>query len=461
MQTNNNFDKVYPVLLAGGSGTRLWPVSRQHAPKQLCKLFGADSLLQLTVKRLQPMLAASRVRVVCGHEHALAVQRDLAEVGIDPDKKIISEPCGRNTAPAVLLMLSLLMRKDPEAIVCILPADHMISKSDNFHEDLQLAIEAARQGHIVTFGIPPTYPETGYGYVESGVAAGSRVFRVKRFVEKPDYDTALGYLHAGNYYWNSGMFVFKAKVMWHEFERLAPELFAAMSNIALNDSGLADSAVYENLPNISIDYAIMEKTDLAVVIPAQFLWSDIGSWKSLYDFMPKDHLQNYAAGDVMALNTQRSLLLNSDGPLVVTNHLRDVIVVATRDAVFVSDMHHSQDVKDVVGDLKQLGRNEAVQPFCNNHDFGRMWTLEDAGSHLLVRLDIWSGHKFALWKGLASSSRILCLSGRGVLCSAGREADLRPGTSVMGVWPGDVVNDSPDKLELLIFMQMDTRFSDV
>ena len=461
MQTIKNFDQVYPVLLAGGSGTRLWPVSRQYAPKQLCKLFGADSLLQLTVKRLQPLLSNGNVRVVCGHEHALAVERDLMEVNINPAGKILSEPCGRNTAPAVLLMLSLLMRKDPEAIVCILPADHMISKLDNFEADLELAIEAAARGHIVTFGIPPTYPETGYGYVESGATVSPRVFKVKRFVEKPDYDTALAYLHAGNYYWNSGMFVFKADVMWREFQRFTPELFAAMEHITLDENGLADVAIYEHLPNISIDYAIMEKTGLAVVIPAQFLWSDIGSWKSMYDFMPKDQFQNYVAGDVMALNTQRSLLLNTDGPLVVTNHLRDVIVVSTRDAVFVSDMHHSQNVKDVVGDLKELDRSEAVQPFCNNYDFGRMWTLEDTGAHILVRIDIWPERKFALWKGMASNSRILCLSGNGVLQSGGREEDLTPGLALTGVWPGEVVNTASKNLELLLFVQMDARFSDI
>lgn len=461
MQTIENYSNVYPVLLAGGSGTRLWPVSRQHAPKQLCKLFGADSLLQLTVKRLQPLLGDANVRVVCGREHVLAVERDLAEVNINPYGKIISEPCGRNTAPAVLLMLSLLMRQDPEAIVCILAADHMISKQDNFEADLKLAIEAAGQGHIVTFGIPPTYPETGYGYVESDATVSPRVFKVKRFVEKPDYDTALGYLHAGNYYWNSGMFVFKAEVMWREFQRFTPDLFAAMQNITLDANGEADAAVYENLPNISIDYAIMEKTELAVVIPVQFLWSDIGSWKSMYDFMPKDQFQNYVSGDIMALNTQRSLLLNNDGPLVVTNHLRDVIVVSTRDAVFVSDMHHSQDVKDVVGDLKELDRSEAVQPYCNNYDFGRMWTLEDTGSHILVRLSIWPGKKFALWRGMASNSRILCLNGYGVLQSGGREEDLQPGLSITGVWPGEIVNTTDKILELLLFVQMDARFSDI
>lgn len=451
---------VYQVLLAGGSGTRLWPVSRQYAPKQLCKLFDNDSLLQLTVKRLQPLLDTERMIIVCGHEHPVAVEHDLREIGVDAVGKLLCEPCGRNTAPAVLLALSQVMRDDPDAIVCVFAADHTISKLDNFHADLTLAIDAAMRGYIVTFGIPPSYPETGYGYVESGTELTARVFKVRRFVEKPDFDTALSYLHAGNYFWNSGMFVFKASVMWREFRRLQPELFAAMEKIVVTD-GVPDAKVYQKLPNISIDYAIMEKTDLTVVVPAQFLWSDIGSWKSLYDFMPKDQAANYVAGDVLAIDVERSLLFNSGGPLLVANHLRDAVVISTRDAVFISDMHYSQEVRDIVDDLKKLQRSEAIQPFCNQFDFGRMWVLEDTGKRMLVRVDVWPGHAFLIADKLADCSELICLGGTGILWSPAEEQPLEKNTVMMVNKMGNIVNTGTEKLELLLFMDANSRLSEI
>lgn len=455
MHENIDFNKVYSVLLAGGSGTRLWPVSRRFAPKQLCKLFGQQSLLQMTVARLEPLLSPERVRVVCGQEHNYAVEVSLAELGLDPGGKIVCEPVGRNTAPAVLLMLNEIAKDDPTALVCVFAADHMISKLDNFHAELKLALQAAARGHIVTFGIPPTYPETGYGYVESGEALTLGVYEVKRFVEKPDYNTALEYLHAGNYYWNSGIFVFRADVMLGEFKRLQPELFTAMQKVSVIN-GLADAGAYAALPDISLDYAIMEKTGLAVVIPAHFLWSDVGSWKSLYDFMPKDQYQNYISGDAVALNSQRSLVLNNEGPLIVANHLQDTVVISTRDAVFISEIHHSQEAKDVVGLLNDASRREALRPLQNSYEFGRMWLVDDDGKRQLTRVNVSPRQSFAITPGMTTAGwQAVCLGGQGFLHGDLGKTALGPGQTVDLHTVVKIDNAGDGLLELLIIKDKD------
>lgn len=455
MQENINFDQVYSVLLAGGSGTRLWPVSRRFAPKQLCKLLGQQSLLQMTVERVKPLLSTERVRVVCGQEHNYAVEVNLTELGLNPTGKIVCEPMGRNTAPAVLLMLNQIAKDDPQALVCVFAADHMISKLDNFHDELKLALQAAAAGHIVTFGIPPTYPETGYGYVESGDTLNLGVFKVKRFVEKPDYNTALNYLHAGNYYWNSGIFVFRADVMLKEFERLQPKLYAAMQNLAVTN-GLAEVEAYAALPNISLDYAIMEKTDLAVVIPAHFLWSDVGSWKSLYDFMPKDPDMNYVTGDAVVLNSQRCLVLNNEGPLVVANHLRDTVVVSTKDAVFISETHHSQEAKDVVSLLNEAQRREALRPMQNSYEFGRMWLVEDDAKRQLTRIDVAPKQNFAITPGMTAACwQAVCLGGQGLLHGDLGKTPLSPGHTADLHTVVKIENAGDNMLELLIIKDKD------
>ncbi len=347
---------VYPVLLAGGIGSRLWPVSRELSPKQLIKFTGEDSLLQSTIKRLAPALDTENVRIVCGDKHFDETARQMEETGISPAGKIICEPCGRNTAPAILLAVLNILKYEKDAVLCIFPADHVVRDNSVFQDKLKSGIKLANEGFVVTFGIRPHYPETGYGYIEGEKELPGGALSIKRFVEKPDIKTAREYLKAGNFFWNSGMFAFRASVIIDEFKVWEPELFKRMSNLVAAKETVA-KADYEKLPNISIDYAIMERTDRGAVLPSDFGWSDIGSWKSLYDFFPKDDEGNVIKGDVIAKETRNCLIIGSER-LVAANHLENMVVVETSDSVFISDMENTQDVKTIVTELKEKKRKE-------------------------------------------------------------------------------------------------------
>lgn len=347
---------VYPVLLAGGVGARLWPLSRELSPKQLIKLFGDESLLQSTLKRIIPVLNAENVRIVCGDKQVDETARQMGETGISSAGKIICEPCGRNTAPAILLAVLNILKDERDAVLCVFPADHVVGDHDAFQHKLESAIQLANEGFVVTFGIRPHYPETGYGYIEGEKALAYGARTIKRFVEKPDITTAKEYLKAGNFYWNSGMFAFRASVMLDEFNAFEPQLFTRMRNLVGGKQPVA-RVDYEKLPNISIDYAIMERTDKGAVLPSDFGWSDIGSFKSLYDFLPKDAKGNVKMGDVISQKAKNCLMIGSKR-LVVANHVEDMVVVETSDAVFVSAMENTQDVKTVVAELKKKKRKE-------------------------------------------------------------------------------------------------------
>lgn len=374
---------LYPVLLAGGTGTRLWPVSRELYPKQLIKFIGDDSLMQSTVKRIAPMTMTENIRVVCGRHHFHEIARHMDEVGIPAENKIIVEPCGRNTAPAILLALLHILAEDKDALICVFPADHVIKDMDTFRKKVEEAAILARQGHILTFGITPHYPETGYGYIEGADLIADNAMTIKRFREKPDSKTAQEFIKAGNFFWNSGMFCFKASVMKEEFDTHVPDLVRQMETFIASSSANDDG--YKKLPNISIDYAIMEKTDKGAVLPSDFGWSDIGSWKSLYDFLEKDENGNVIDGNVIEKNTKNSFVM-SYGCLIATNHMENMVVVETPDAVFVSEMEKSRDVKFIVEALKEDGRQEHVKHKTVYHPWGTRTVLEKNGTYCIAKL---------------------------------------------------------------------------
>ena len=419
---------VYSILLAGGTGTRLWPVSRELYPKQLVKFVGEDSLLQGTIKRLSPVLNPENVKVVCGEQHFHETARQIENLGFTPDGKLIGEPSGRNTAPAILLAVLHILAIDKDAVLCIFPADHVIKNMDGFHDKLRAAIALASDGYIVTFGIRPHYPETGYGYVEGGknVSHGARV--LKRFVEKPDLATAQKYIKTGNFFWNSGMFAFKASVILAEFKSHQPELLKKMKSIFRADKPIARKD-YDLLSDISIDYAIMEKTEKGVVLPSDFGWSDIGSWKSLYDFLKKDADNNVIDGDAIVQDTRNCLILGHDR-LIATNRLRDMVVVETPDSVFVSDLEHSRDVKSIVTELKEQQRQEYQQHRSVHHPWGISKLLEHKDNYAATELTVYPRSSLELPVKPNTAYHLFILKGRAKFISGSEDKTLRSGEAI-------------------------------
>jgi mannose-1-phosphate guanylyltransferase/mannose-6-phosphate isomerase len=386
--------KVYPVLLAGGTGSRLWPISRELYPKQLVNLVGSDSLVQNSIKRILPELDEEKIRIVCGEEHLYEIARHLEQIDVPADGKIITEPSGRNTAPAILLATLTILKAEKDAILLILPSDHVIRDSDEFIKRLRNAVSLARKNYIVTFGIKPSSPETGYGYIEGSKSVNGGALAIKRFVEKPDEKTAIKYIKAKNYFWNSGMFAFKASVMLREFRKFMPDLLKNMQKIVKTKSASINEA-YNELPDISIDYAIMEKTGKGVVLPSDFGWSDIGTWKSLYDFLPKGDDNNVVEGDVILKET-KNCFIRGDNRLIVANDLKNIVVVETHDTVFVSGLDKSKNVKSIVKELKDQGRNEYKSHTTVYRPWGTYTILEETDNTKIKRIVVYPKAKLSL-----------------------------------------------------------------
>jgi len=377
---------TFPVLLAGGSGTRLWPISRNQAPKQLAEFGGERSLIQNTIQRLHPTLCLDNVRVVCGETHCDDSSEHLAAIGLKTENKIISEPVGRNTAPAILLAVLKILDQAclQDALFFILPADHVIKDVPRFHEKIVKAVDLANKGYLVTFGIQPDYPETGYGYIEGKKVLPGGELSIARFVEKPDMKTAKTYIKAGNFFWNSGMFAFRASTILNEFKELEPDMLEKMTAIVKKGDPISFEA-YQDLQSISFDVAIMEKTSKGMVLPSDFGWSDIGTWNSLYVSMPKNGNGNVIAGDVIANNTQNSLII-AKSRLLAVNDISDTAIVETADAVFVSKLETSRNVKDIVSMLKQQNRRECQKHLQETYAWGMIQYLEKTDTLMVVKL---------------------------------------------------------------------------
>ncbi|HDS1103293.1 mannose-1-phosphate guanylyltransferase/mannose-6-phosphate isomerase [Stenotrophomonas maltophilia] len=350
---------LQPVILSGGSGTRLWPLSREAYPKQFLPLAGELTMLQATWQRVAP-LAARGPLVIANEEHRFVAAEQLQQVGAEP-AAIILEPVGRNTAPAIAVAALEATRDGADALLLVLPSDHVITDEAAFRAAVQAAAGAAEAGKLVTFGIVPTGPETGYGYIKA--ADGQGVRAVERFVEKPDLETASGYVSSGQYYWNSGMFLFKASRYLQELERFQPAMLAGSRSAwqqARRDADFTrlDKDAFSAVPSDSIDYAVMEKTADAVVIPLDAGWNDVGSWTALRDVSQQDGDGNAHHGDVIAIDCRNTYAYAQR--LVALVGLDDVVVVETDDAVLVGKADRMQDVKAVVAQLKAEGRSEAT-----------------------------------------------------------------------------------------------------
>ncbi|HFF2844954.1 TPA: mannose-1-phosphate guanylyltransferase/mannose-6-phosphate isomerase [Stenotrophomonas maltophilia] len=350
---------IQPVILSGGSGTRLWPLSREAYPKQFLPLAGELTMLQATWQRVAP-LAARGPLVIANEEHRFVAAEQLQQVGTEP-AAIILEPVGRNTAPAIAVAALEATRDGADALLLVLPSDHVITDEVAFRNAVQAAASAAEAGKLVTFGIVPTGPETGYGYIKTANGQGLRA--VERFVEKPDLETATGYVSSGQYYWNSGMFLFKASRYLQELERFQPEMLARSRQAwqqARRDADFTrlDRDAFTAVPSDSIDYAVMEKTADAVVIPLDAGWNDVGSWTALRDVSQQDGDGNAHQGDVIAIDCRNTYAYAQR--LVAMVGLDDVIVVETDDAVLVGKADRMQEVKTIVAKLKAEGRSEAT-----------------------------------------------------------------------------------------------------
>jgi mannose-1-phosphate guanylyltransferase/mannose-6-phosphate isomerase len=351
---------LVPVILSGGAGTRLWPLSRELYPKQLLPLVGASTMLQETVRRLEGLDATAPI-VVSNEAHRFLVAEQLREIGCQP-RAIVLEPKGRNTAPAVALAAHAALAADEgDPLLLVLPADHLIGDIAAFHAAVQIAAVAARDGALATFGVLPKSPETGYGYIRRGRAEGE-FYRIAQFVEKPDAARAQAYLASGEYYWNSGMFLFRARRYLEELEKWAPDIASVVRSSFASatrdlDFTRIDAGVFDACRSESIDYAVMEKTEDAVVIPLDAGWSDVGSWSSLHDACEHDDQGNTLRGDVIVDNTHDSYIY-SESRLVATVGLRDFVVVETKDAVLVAPKDQAHDVKKLVERLKADRRYE-------------------------------------------------------------------------------------------------------
>jgi mannose-1-phosphate guanylyltransferase/mannose-6-phosphate isomerase len=355
---------LVPVILSGGAGTRLWPLSRELLPKQLLALTGERTMIQETAARLAGFAGATGPVVVCNESHRFLVAEQLREMALPP-AAILLEPVGRNTAPAIALAAHSVLASGPDALLLVLPADHVLQDLAAFHAAIRAALPAAAAGKLVAFGIVARAPETGYGYVRRGKsAAGAAAHPIEQFVEKPTLERAREFIASGEYFWNAGMFLFGARRFLDELAAFAPDIAESCARTAATaqrdkDFTRFDEGVFAACRSESVDYAVMEKTRDAVMVPLDAGWSDVGSWAALHDVLPADEQGNVVRGDVL-LEDCTGCYVHADSRLVAALGLHDVVIVETADAVLVAPKTKVQDVKKLVARIKAAGRAEHI-----------------------------------------------------------------------------------------------------
>ena len=390
----------YPVILTGGAGSRLWPVSREFYPKPLLPIFGERTLLQDTAARLDSLSGICNPLFVCNEEHRFMVAEQVRMLGKEPEA-VMLEPQGRNTAPALTVAALYLVDKDKDALMVVMPADHVIPDATNFTAAVSQAGQLASQGFLVTFGIVADRPEIGYGYIHRGSPiSGSEGFQVDRFVEKPDTATAQSYIDAGDYLWNSGIFVMRADRWLEEIGKYQPAILSAcqasMAGSKRDSDFLRmDKKAFLASPSDSIDYAVMEKTDKAAVVPMSTGWSDVGSWSSIWEVSPQDGQGNVSRGDVLVHESTNSLFM-AEGRCIAAVGLDNVVVVETADAVLVADKNKCQDVKAIVGRLKESDREEYRFHSRVYRPWGDYEGIDAGGRYQVKRLRVKPGAKLSL-----------------------------------------------------------------
>lgn len=349
--------KTYAVIMAGGGGTRFWPLSRHNMPKQLLNLSGSDAMINETIKRFDSIISSDNTYIVTNRAQT-DVMKDILLSEI-PKSNILSEPAARNTAPCILYAAMYIYQLYGDGIMCVFPSDHHITDENGFKNVLSRAIQIADDTDtIVTIGIKPTFASTGYGYIKRDIPVED-AYRIDRFVEKPNLEKAKKYYQSGDYYWNSGMFVWKISVIIEAFKRFLPRIYNSLNKIKFDSAESADmlEKLYPNLDSISVDYGIMERTDEAIVIPGDFGWNDVGSWDALGAIFPSDEYGNIIKADHIGVDTKECIVYG-DKKLIATVGLKNIVVVDTDDAVMICDKSKAQNVKQIVDKLKESGREE-------------------------------------------------------------------------------------------------------
>ena len=433
-----NRPTVFPVIMAGGSGTRFWPLSRQLFPKQLLKIIGDETLIQQTMRRVVTGAPPERVMISTNPPQAESIRVQLSGWKDALKDNFVLEPEGRNTAPAIALVALELVRRDPDAVMLVVPADHIVKGQKEFDAAVALAAELAQQGLLVTFGIKPIRPETGYGYNKPdqkrvlGKRGTLKGYRVGRFVEKPDAVKAAQYLKSGDYYWNSGMFVWRAATILEEIRRHQPALARGIDHIGRLMEQKAPRSIiddtYRGLPSISIDNGVMERSDKAAMVPVAFKWSDVGSWGSLDEVAAKDKAGNVVGGRVIDIGSQRSVVYG-DRRVVATIGLTDMVVVDTPDATLVCPKSRAQDVKRIVDILKQQGAPEHLEHLTVHRPWGSYTVLEEGSGYKVKRVTVNAGGRLSLQLHHKRSEHWVVIAGTARVTRGEEVFDLQVGQS--------------------------------
>lgn len=427
--------RIVPVLLSGGSGTRLWPLSRQSYPKQLLALAGDKTLLQQTVLRVADPARFTPPLVVCNAEHRFLIAEQLRAVGA-PAGRIVLEPEGRNTGPAAAVAALMALRDDEDALLLLMPADHVIADPQAFQAALAQGAAAARSGAFALFGIRPSRPATGYGYIQAGdpLAAAPGVHRVHRFVEKPEAEVAEAYLASGDYLWNSGIFLLPARRLLDELERFEGALVQACRDAvdfaaADLDFCRLDPAAFARAPSISIDYALMERTDAATVVPVDCGWTDVGGWTALWEIAERDAAGNALLGEVAA-EAASGCYLRSDGPLVAAVGVEDLVVVATGDAVLVTRRGQDEKIKSLVERIRARGNSAATQTRRCYRPWGFYESIHDGERFQVKRITVNPGAKLSLQKHYHRAEHWVVVQGTAIVQRGEERMIVRENESV-------------------------------
>lgn len=420
---------MFGIILAGGSGSRLWPLSRELYPKQLLNISGDKSLLQATFERLNKFMPAKNIISVTNTKHTSNVRMQLED--LSKDISVLSEPLAKNTAPAIALATKYIQQntdeKDP--VILVVPSDHLIKNTKHFIKTVEKGEKLAKEGYIVTFGIEPDYPETGYGYINILSQHIHEGFKVKEFVEKPNTKTAQKYIEAKTYFWNSGIFMFKASTMIEEIKNLAPEISKIMEEFDFSNTDQIEYNLFDKMPNISIDYAIMEKSDKIALVKLESDWNDLGSWQSIYDVSNKDSNHNVMIGHVLDEGSKNSFVYSSS-KLVATIGLEDTVIVETEDAILACKKDKTQDVKKIFDKLKKENDNTHLVHKTVYRPWGFYTVLAEKKGFLSKLIHVNVGQKLSVQSHNHRSEHWVVLSGQAKVVLDGKECVLTPGSSI-------------------------------